>query len=199
MAVEFENWSEFVNTALGPYGGTAVVAIALITFLANLYASFTLQRASSKFSKKLANIEHEHKLRESSYEKHFDLLLEYYSTFYRHYRLCQNATNQDAHRIEDGTIIKTKDIFFEQLDDYISQSKAHEGKTRLVLPAHLLDLHEESIAAFNEFKNVMKQPKYDADFQIAKRESFANIIIITDKLENGLRDLLRTEGLIVTK
>lgn len=83
-------------------------------------------------------------------------------------------------------------FFFEQLDNYISESKAHEGKIRLVLPSHLLKLHEESITAFNEFKDVMKRSRYDDTFHASKRDAFATIIDITDKLEAGLHEFLRT-------
>lgn len=112
MLVETKSCYDFISSTLFPFGGWAVVVIALISFLANIHASRILQRESAKFSEKLTDISHELKLRESSYEKHLDLLLDYYSIFYRHYRFCQNATNQDAHRFEDGTIIKTKDVFF---------------------------------------------------------------------------------------
>ena len=195
MVIEIKNWSDFITTTLIPFGGWAVVVIGLTTFLTTMFAKRTLQREAALFSEKLTDIGHEFKLRESSYEKYLDLLLDWYSAFYRHYRLCQNATDQDAH-LFDGMTIKTKDIFFEQLGNYKSELNAWEGKTRLVLPKHLLKLHEESIAAFNEFKDVMKQTNYGEDFHSAKQDAFARIIDIKDKLEAGLRDFLRTERLI---
>lgn len=183
-------------TTLGAFGGWAVVVAALTHFLADMFAKRTLQGEAAKFTEKLADLGHELKLRESSYEKHLDLLLDYYSTFHRHYRLCQNATDQDAHQFPDGSIIKTKDVFFEQLDNYLSESKAQEGKTRLVLSAHLLALHEESISAFNEFKDVMKLPKYDEAFHESKRQAFAKIDSTKKRIETGLREFLRTEHLL---
>ena len=196
MIIEIKNWSNFVSAILVPFGGWAIVVTALICYLANLQARRILQQEAAKISSKLNDIGHEFKLRESSYEKYLDLLLDYYSVFYRHYRLCQNATNQDAHLFDNGTKIKTKDIFFEQLGNYISELNDWEGKIRLVLPAHLLKLHEESITAFNEFKDVMKQTNYSEDFHSAKKDAFARIIDIKNKLEEGLRDFLRTERLL---
>lgn len=196
MKIEIVDWSMFIVTTLGAFGGWAVVVAAMTHYLADIFAKRALQREASRFSEKLADLGHELKLRESSYTKHLDLLLDYYATFYRHYRLCQNATNQDAHEFPDGSIIKTKDIFFEQLDHYLSESKAQEGKARLVLPAHLLDLHDESISAFNEFKDAMKRAKYDEVFQESKRQAFAKVHSTKERMEAGLREFLRTEHLL---
>jgi hypothetical protein len=125
-----------------------------------------------------------------------DLLLEYYSTFYRHYRLCQNATNQDAHHFPDGRVVKTRDLFFEQLDLYLSESKAQEGKARLVLPSHILELHNDAINAFNEFKDAMKRATYDEIFHESKISAFAKIEGVKVNIESGLRAFLRTEHLL---
>lgn len=196
MKIEIADWSMFIITTLGAFGGWAVVVAALTHFLAETFAKRALQREAAKFSEKLADLGHELKLRESAYAKHLDLLLDYYSTFYRHYRLCQNAANQDAHQLPDGSIIKTKDVFFEQLDHYLSESKAQEGKARLVLPAHLLALHEESISVFNEFKNTMKRTMYDEVFHESKSQTFAKLHSTKERLEDGLREFLRTEHLL---
>ena len=190
------NWANFIFTTLAPFGGWAAVVIVLIHFLADINAKRTLQREANEMSKKLSMLTHELKIRESSYSKHLDLLLEYYASFYRHYRLCQNAANQDAIKLTDGNVIKTKDTFFEQLDQFLSEIKAQEGKVRLVLPAHLLELHEESIGAFNEFKDVMKSTIYDDAFHKLKAEAFAKILSVKERIETGLRDFLRTEHLL---
>jgi signal transduction histidine kinase len=196
MSVQIENWSTFIITTLGAFGGWAVVVAALTHYLSDIFAKRALQREASRFSEQLAGLSHELKLRESSYSKHLDLLLEYYSIFYRHYRLCQNATNQDAHRMPDGTVIKTKEVFFEQLDSYLSESKAQEGKARLVLPTALLQLNEAAIEAFNEFKDAMKRDRYDEEFQEQKRKAFGRVHSVKEQLESGLREFLRTEHLL---
>ena len=196
MKIEIENWSAFILTTLGAFGGWALVVAALTHYLADLFAKKALQREAANFTAQLANFGHEWKLRESSYAKHLDLLLDYYATFYRHYRLCQNATNQDAHRMPDGRIVKTKETFFAELDEYRSDMRQQEGKARLLLPTPLLQLHEDGIAAFNSFKDAMLRTVYDEEFHDAKRKAFAEIIEVKKHLEVGLRNFLRTEHLL---
>lgn len=189
-------WAEFFIAHLAEFGGWAAVLGVLIHYLADLSSKRTLQAEASRLSERVNELAHELKLRESAYGKHLDLLLEYYSTFYRHYRLCQNATNQDAHQFPDGRLVKTRDVFFEQLDEYLSESKAQEGKARLLLPAHLLALHEEAINAFNEFKDSMKRTIYDEVFHESKRNAFEKVEATKTKLETGIRAFLRTEHLL---
>lgn len=196
MQIHVDNWAAFIITTLGAFGGWAVVVAGMTHYLADTFAKRSLQREAAKFSEQLAALTHELSLRQSSYSKHLDLLLDYYAIFYRHYRLCQNATNQDAHRMPDGTITKTREVFFDQLDEYLSESKAQEGKARLVLPAQLLELHGEAIDAFNAFKDAMNRDTYDETFHSEKREAFSKVHVAKEKLEAGLRDFLRTEHLL---
>ena len=186
MNLQFEDLPTALLAVLGAFGGWAVIVAALTHYLGNLFAKRTLQREAERFTSKLTNFGHELKIRESSYDKHLDLLLSYYAAFYRHYRICQNATNYDAHRFEDGTIINTRDTFWNNL----------EGSARLLLPSSLLELHEESVAAFNAFKDVMKRTTYDDKYQSDKREAFSRILVIQAKLEDGLRKYLRTEHML---
>jgi hypothetical protein len=199
MRVEIDNWSSFLITTLGAFGGWALVVAALTHYLADIFAKRALQREAARFSEQIASLSHELKLRESSYSKHLDLLLDYYATFYRHYRLCQNAANQDAHRLPDGTVVKTRDTFFKQLDLYLAESKAQEGKARLVLPAKLLALNDEGIVAFNAFKDAMQREQYDEVFHENKVRAFARVQAVKEKFELGLREFLRTEQLLKAK
>jgi hypothetical protein len=178
------------------FGGAGAILVGLVAFLAGIAANRISQKESAQLNRQLGAIAHELSLRESSYAKHLDLLLDYYAIFYRHYRLCQNAANQDAHRLPDGTTIRTKDHFFERLDDYLQASKAEEGKVRLVLPAHLLTIHDESIKSFNEFKDAMLREQYDEVFHEQKRVAFTKVHRVKEQLESGLRGLLRTEQLL---
>ena len=189
-------WADFIVTHLAEFGGWVAVLGVLVHYLADMSSKRALQGEASRLTEKVNELAHELKLRESAYGKHLDLLLEYYSIFYRHYRLCQNATNQDAHQLPDGRVVKTRDVFFEQLDQYLSESKAQEGKARLVLPAHLLALHGEAINAFNEFKDAMKRTIYDEVFRESKRKAFAKVEATKTELEAGLRAFLRTEHLL---
>lgn len=189
-------WADFFIAHLAEFGGWAAVLGVFVHYLADLSSKRTLQDEASRLTERVNELAHELKLRESAYGKHLDLLLEYYSTFYRHYRLCQNATNQDAHQFPDGRVVKTRDVFFEQLDGYLSESKAQEGKARLLLPAHLLELNDEAIEAFNEFKDAMKRTTYDEVFHESKRTAFAKVETAKTKLEAGIRSFLRTEHLL---
>ena len=196
MPTQPENLFAGLITVLGAFGGWAAVIAVLAHYLSDLHARRTLQREASNLSEKLADLAHELKLRESVYAKHLELLLKYYESFYRHYRICQNATNQDAHKFPDGSVVNTRDTFWEKLDIYRSEMSAIEGSARLLLPASLLDLHEESLAAFNQFKNVMKRTLYDDKYHTDKRNAFANIEEIKLRLEAGLRKFLRTEQMV---
>ncbi len=196
MTLQFEDLPTALIAVLGAFGGWAVIVAALTHYLGDLFAKRTLQREAEQFTAKLTDLGHELKLRESSYDKHLDLLLSYYAAFYRHYRICQNATNYDAHRFDDGTIVNTRDTFWNNLDRYREEMADLEGSARLLLPSSFLDLHERSIAAFNAFKDVMKRTNYDEKYQTDKREVFAKILVIQAKLEGELRKYLRTEHML---
>jgi hypothetical protein len=196
MTLQFQDLPTALLAALGAFGGWAVVVAALTHYVGDLFAKRTLQREAERFTAKLTDLGHELKLRESSYGKHLDLLLSYYAAFYRHYRICQNATNQDAHSYEDGSVVKTKDTFWSNLDRYRQEMADLEGSARLLLPSSLLELHEESISAFNAFKGVMKREHYDDKYHTEKREAFARILKIKRELEAGLRRYLRTEHML---
>lgn len=196
MNLQFQDLPTVIIAALGALGGWAVVIAALTHYLGDLFAKRTLQREAEHFTEKLTELSHELQLRQASYDKHLDLLLSYFSAFYRHYRICQNATNQDAHRFDDGTLVRTKDVFWQKLEIYREEMSAFEGTARLLLPSSLLNLHEESIAAFNTFKEVMKQEQYDDRYHKEKREAFARIENIKAQLEAGLRKYLRTEHML---
>jgi len=181
---------------LGAFGGWAAVVAVLLHYLSDLHAKRTLQREASSLNQKVAGLAHELKLHESAYAKHLELLIRYYEAFYRHYRICQSATNQDAHQFPDGSVVKTRDTFWEKLDSWRSEMGAIEGSARLLLPASLLNVHEESFAAFNKFKDVMKRTVYDDKYQSDKREAFARVETVKLQLETGLRAFLRTEQMV---
>lgn len=196
MQISVENWSAFVVSMLAAFGGWAVVVGALLYFLADLFCKRTLQRESSELSRQLALITHELSLQKSSYERHLELLLEFYQSFYRHYRACQHAANADAIRLPDGTTKKTKDDFFAELDEYLVDTARLEGRYRLVLPSHILTVHGEAQDAFNAFRRVMRKKNYDEAFHAEKEEGFRKIHEIKDRLESELREFLRTEHLL---
>lgn len=199
MTPTYQPWYIDLLSILGAFGGWAAVVAVLLHYLSDLHAKRTLQREASQLGQKVADLSHELKLRESAYTKHLELLIRYYEVFYRHYRICQSAANHDAHKFPDGNVVKTRDTFWEKLDAWRAEMAAFEGSARLLLPTSLLDLHEESITAFNQFKNVMKRTVEDSAYQADKRDAFAKIEDVKIRFETGLRAFLRTEQMVSPK
>lgn len=196
MPVTPDEISNLLLKVLSAFGGWTVVVGALFYYLGDMFSKRTLQREASALSRQVTALGHELSLRKSSYDKHLDLLLEYYSSFYRHYRACQAAAEKDAVELTDGTRVSMKDRFFEELDDYLARSAIAEGKIRLILPANALKLHGETIRVFNEFKRVMQRKLYDDEFHNKKASIFAELHLLKDELEKALREFLRTEHLL---
>lgn len=73
---------------------------------------------------------------------------------------------------------------------------ALEGSARLLLPSSLLKIHEESVSAFNQFKDVMKRTVNDGKYRSDKNEAFARVEDVKLRLEAGLREFLRTEHMV---
>jgi hypothetical protein len=111
-------------------------------------------------------------------------------------RACQRAADRDATRLPDGTIKNTKEEFFEELEGYLTDAASIEGRVRLVLPAHILELHAESLDAFNAFTRVMDMKIYDEAYHRGKEVAFENLHSVKERLETSLRDFLRTEHLL---
>ena len=115
------------------------------------------------------------------------LILDYYATFYRHYRLCQRTASADAHReLPDSEIKYTRDEFIDSLDAFIADWTAQEGKIRLLLPAALLVIHDEAIVKFNEFKRAVEAFTPAEPIPRKKALVFGEIEQIKSKLEEGL-------------
>lgn len=165
--------------------GGAVIVIGLSSYLGDLWAKRILQTEH-----------HELGLAKSSYDHYLDLILEYYQVFYRHYRMCRRAANADGHRLPDGTITSTQDEFFVALDGFLTDWAAKEGKIRLLLPSRILALHDEAIDGFNGFKKAVDAFRKDDKTRQAKMDAFKNVEGIKSRLEEALREFLRTEKLL---
>ena len=196
LMLEAVPWRRNVLKALAAFGGWTVVVAALVYYLGDLVSKRTLQREASALSQQVASLSHELSLRKSAYDKHLDLLLDYYASFYRHYRACQAAAEKDAVELPDGTRIRMKEKFFEELDDFLLRSAAAEGRIRLILPVRALELHSETLRVFNEFKRVMERKLYDDEFHTKKAATFMELHLLKDQLEKVLREFLRTEHLL---
>ncbi|ABE46054.1 hypothetical protein [Polaromonas sp. JS666] len=178
------------------FGGGAVIVIGLSTYLADLWAKRTLQREQSALQAQLEEMKHELGLAKSSYDRYLDLVLEYYGVFYRHYRMCQRTANADAHRQPDGKITFTQDEFLANLDVFLVDWAAQEGEIRLLLPSKLLELHGEAIDCFNRFKHSVENFRKDDVTRKAKEDAFVQIESVKSRLEESLREFLRTEKLL---
>ena len=167
------------------FGGGAVIVIGLSAYLGDLWAKRILHSEQHEFS-----------LAKSSYDHYLDLILEYYQIFYRHYRMCQRAANADGHRLPDGTITSTQDEFLEALDIFLVDWATQEGKIRLLLPSRILELHGEAIDCFNLFKQSVKGFRKNDATRQAKVDAFKKVESVKSRLEEALREFLRTEKLL---
>jgi hypothetical protein len=193
----FEDILKTSALIISTFGGGAVIVIGLSTWLGNLWAKRILQSEQAKLDTRIESLRHEFGITKSSYEHHLSLILDYYAVFYSHYRRCQRAASADAHReLPNGEIKHTKDEFFETLGEFISEWVDKEGRIRLLLPSKILKIHEEAIVKFNEFKRSV----YDftpAEPSPRKKELlFKEIDDIKNRIENALREFLRTENLL---
>ena len=185
-----------ISAVTDPFGGDTVIVIGLSAYLGNLWAKWTLQREQSALQTQIEELKHELGLAKSSYDQYLDLILEYYRVFYRHYRMCQRTANADAHRQTDGTTTFTQDEFLEDLDTFLVEWAAQEGKIRLLLPSKLLELHGEAIDCFNHFKRSVEDFRKDDATRQRKVDAFVQIESVKSKLEESLREFLRTEKLL---
>jgi len=188
---------KIVALILASFGGGAVVVVGLASWLGNLWAGRILQTERGRLDTQLEALRHELGITKSAYEHHLDLILDYYATFYRHYRLCQRTARADAHReLPDGEIVHTKDEFIKALGAFLKDWAAQEGRIRLLLPAKLLTIHEEAVAKFNEFKRAVHEFTPAEPIPRKKEEAFRGVEEVKSKLETGLREFLRTESLL---
>jgi hypothetical protein len=174
-----------VAVVAASFGGGAAIVAALVRWLGDLFSKRTLQREA-----------HEQGLAKSSYDRYLDLILEYYRTFYQHYRLCQRAASADGHRQPDGSITYTKDDFAAGLDTFLIDWAAQEGKIRLLLPSPILTIHEEATDCFNQFKRAIDRFRKDETTRKQKQEAFSAVDSVKSRMEEALREFLRTEKLL---
>ena len=187
---------ELVMAVAATVGISVTVMSALIAWLGKLWLQRILNAENAAHAKRLEEVRHELSLSKSTYDRYLELILNYFTIFYEHYRLCQRATNADGHRAPDGSITKTKDDFFDGLDLYLVELKEQEGRLRLLLPSNILKIYEESFDAFNNFKGAMKKFKNTGDAREAKRVAFAEVNRVKSEMEAAIREFLRTENLL---
>lgn len=178
------------------FGGGAAIVIWLSGYLGGLWAKRILQNEQSTLQRGLNEHLHELSLAHSSYEHYLDLILAYYKTFYRHYRLCQRTSEADAHRQPDGAITYTKEEFLSSLDSFLEEWASREGEIRLLLPSKVLAIHMEAIDGFNKFKQAIDAFDTTDGSREKKEAAFREVDEVKNRLESQLREFLRTEKLL---
>jgi hypothetical protein len=196
FAMNFEDILKLLGSVAISFGGGAVIVVALSGWLADLWAKRILQHEDASLKEKIEDLRHELGLAKSSYDHYLDLILEYYRVFFRHYRSCQRADSADAHRQPDGKITFTKDEFLSDLDTFLVDWAAQEGKIRLLLPSRILALHTEAVDCFNRFKRAIDDFCEDEESHIEKKEAFLAVHDVKSRMEESLREFLRTEKLL---
>ncbi|KAB7690885.1 hypothetical protein [Plesiomonas shigelloides] len=190
---ELINAIKYLVTA---FGGMTVVCVALITWLGQLSQKRILQNEQHNLSTRLKKIEHELAIEKSTYEHYLELIMNYYSTYYEHYRLCQFACEVELIKNPDGSISNTKRTFNSKLDTFINKWSEQEGKVRLLLPSDILEIHSESIQAFNDVRDAVSKSNNSDDTINNKIEAFKRLHSVKEKMEIALRKFLRTENLL---
>ena len=184
------------STVTLSFGGGAVIVIGLSGWLGNIWAKRIVQNESAALQRKLEELRHEMALTKSSYEHYLDLILNYYSTFYQHYRLCQKTAAADAHLTPDGKEVHTKDEFLTKIDHFLNDWADQEGRIRLLLPAKIMSVHEDAIKCFNDFKHAIDAFKHDEESHKKKKDAFRAVDEVKGRMEALLREFLRTEQLL---
>ncbi len=181
---------------LGVFGGATVVLVALINWIFSLWQKRILQKEQAILLERIEGVKKELGFEKSSYDHYLGLVMDYYNMYYRHYRLCQRAAFADGHREDDGSITRTKDDFCNGLEAFLSEWVLQEGKMRLLLPSEILDIHEESIKAFNRMKEAVFEFNNSDEARERKIEAFRDVEQVKSRLEASLREFLRTERLL---
>ena len=156
--------------------------------------SENLEEFKSNLVKELDIIRHELNLIRSSFEGNIEYVFEYFSIFYRYYRLCQEAALVDIVKTKEGKFLKTRERFIDNLDQVVEEWMLIEGRIRLILPDNIVVIHEKSIEAFNAFRGLVKSYKKEQDKPRKELESaFKEVHKIKDEMASALRTYLRTE------
>ncbi len=194
--VEIVRPLDLVILILSSFGGGAIIVVALSSWLGSLWASRILQNERGLIETQLVAFRHDLGLVRATYENHLNRVLDYYDTFWRHYRLCQQAASADAIRSPNGRVSFTKESFLNQLDEFLSEWAEQEGRIRLILPSRVLEQHEHAIKAFNAFKRAIDKFDNSPEGRKRKKEAFENVHSVKERMEKELRDFLKTEKLI---
>lgn len=175
-------------------GGGGIIVAALLNWLGKIIASRILQREQGVLATELERLKQDLGLSRISYDKHVLHVVDYYAMFYKSYQLSQRAARADLLRYPDREDLNTKQDYLAKIDDVASEWGSRQGLLRLVLPQEVLNLHEQAIAEFNDFKDLVTS--YDCNSAASRnalKDSFVRIDTIKNKIERSLRVHLRTD------
>lgn len=187
------NIETVVVSALSGLGGSG-----LAVFLGRKWVEHRLNKSLEAFktdlNKELDIIRHELSLVLSSFERNIEHVFDYYSIYYKYYRLCQKITLIDFTKTKEGAVINTKDIFLDDLDQIVKEWSQIEGRMRLILPNEIIVKHDKSVIAFNSVRDLVKS--YES-YQEKPREEleskFKELDNIKNEMELALKEYLRSE------
>ena len=168
----------------------------LVTSIPTLILGLILAFWKKSLQEKLEFVKNEFIIIQTSFSNNYTVIMEYYSTFFKHYRDCQNVAYKDIIDYPDGSSKTTEKIFWDNLDDWVENVNKNEAKIKLILSEHILQINEQSISVFNEFRNLVRS--YDGITEKPKNllhSKFVEIDNIKKNLAKELKTYLRTEKL----
>ena len=193
----YEEILKITYLIIASFGSGAVIVTALLSWLGKLWMERILQAEKVLITEQIENIRHELSITKSSYDHHIDLILDYYALFYKHYSMCRRAANADAYRsIPDGEMVESRGEYLDNLEEILNNWQEYNGRVRLLLPSKLLSIHEEAIGKFNEFRKAVYNFTSAEPEPRKKALVFNELDEIKSRLEEGLRDFLRTESIL---
>jgi len=193
LMIEPSLWS-LAGTILASLGGGSLIVAALLKWWAGVIANRILQREQSTLTAGLEQLKQELGLSRLSYDKHVQHVVDYYAMFYKSYQLSQRTARGDILRHPDREDLDTKKDYLAKIDDIASEWGSRQGLLRLVLPQQVLNLHEQAITEFNNFKDLVAAYAGNSiESRGTLKESFAKIDIIKKQIERCLRVHLRTD------
>jgi hypothetical protein len=169
-----------------------IVTIILQTLLLGILIEF-LRR---KFQKEIESMRNEFTIVQTTYSKNYSIVMDYYSSFIKYYRLCQEVVDADEIRFSDGTSRSTREIYWSNVDQCVHEINKMEAKVELILPEQVKRFERESISAFNGFKNVVRS--FERPIDKPRKElihAFTKIDDCKKDLAKELKLYLRTEKL----
>jgi hypothetical protein len=172
------------------------IQIVIQSSIISIIFGIIAEVARRRFQKRMESLKNEFAIIQTTFEKNYSFIFDYYTNFHKHYRACQKVVNADAIEYPDQSIKDTEELFIDNLDAYVNDLNDIEPKIRLIFPEQLILTHEHSVSVFNNFRGLVKsyyqkriKPKDDVIF------AFKRIDEVKKELERGLKKYLRTEKL----